>query len=100
MYDKLIVEELERVISEATYPDRPRRFMMPLELAERILSMLKAQEPKAPGVWKSQDEIVAGHYHEISVCPFCGFTTDMMSRRDMAYCPECGSYVPESEGRL
>lgn len=60
MYDKLIVEELERVISEATYPDRPRRFMMPLELAERILSMLKAQKPKAPGVLESQDETVAG----------------------------------------
>lgn len=38
-----VVKELERVIVDATYPDRPRGFMMPLELAERVLAALKAQ---------------------------------------------------------
>lgn len=39
-----VVKELERVIVDATYPDRPRGFMMPLELAERVLAALKVQE--------------------------------------------------------
>ena len=40
-----VVEGLEEVIAEAVYPDRPRKFMMSLELAEDALALLKAQEP-------------------------------------------------------
>lgn len=41
-----VVQKLEEVIAEAVYPDRPRKFMMPLELAEDALALLKAQEPR------------------------------------------------------
>lgn len=41
-----VIKELEEVIAEAVYPDRPRRFMMPMGLAERVLGLLKAQEPR------------------------------------------------------
>ena len=40
-----IIKELEDAITEATYPDRPRKFMMSLELAEKVLVLLKAQQP-------------------------------------------------------
>lgn len=39
-----VIKRLEEVIAEAVYPDRPRGFMMPLELAERVLAALKVQE--------------------------------------------------------
>lgn len=42
---KKVIEGLEEVIAEAVYPDRPRKFMMSLELAEDALALLKAQEP-------------------------------------------------------
>lgn len=41
-----VIQELKAVIAEATYPDRPRKFMIPLELAESALALLKAQEPR------------------------------------------------------
>lgn len=41
-----IVQKLEEVIAEAVYPDRPRKFMMSLELAEAALALLKEQEPR------------------------------------------------------
>lgn len=41
-----VIEGLEEVIAEAVYPDRPRKFMMSLELAEDALTLLKAQEPR------------------------------------------------------
>lgn len=43
---KKVIEGLEEVIAEAVYPDRPRKFMMSLELAEDALALLKAQEPQ------------------------------------------------------
>lgn len=43
-----VIKQLEEVITEATYPDRPRKFMMPLDLAEETLELLKAQEPVEP----------------------------------------------------
>jgi hypothetical protein len=43
---KDVINGLEEVIAEAVYPDRPRKFMMPLELAEDALALLKAQEPR------------------------------------------------------
>ena len=39
-----IIKELEDAITEATYPDRPRKFMMSLELAEKVLVLLKEQQ--------------------------------------------------------
>ena len=39
----ILINEFERVVADAAYPDRPRGFMMPLELAERVLAALKAQ---------------------------------------------------------
>ena len=91
-----VIEELEKVIAEAVYPDRPRKFMMSLELAENALALLRKMEPQKGGAWKSWDEVVAGHFHEVSECPDCGFTTDNMSREDMMYCPNCGRFLPES----
>lgn len=41
-----VINLLEKVIAEAVYPDRPRKFMMSLELAEDTLALLKAQEPR------------------------------------------------------
>jgi hypothetical protein len=41
-----VVQKLKKVITEAVYPDRPRKFMIPLELAEDALALLKAQEPR------------------------------------------------------
>lgn len=41
-----VIKGLEEVIAEAVYPDRPRKFMMSLELAEAALALLKAQEPR------------------------------------------------------
>ena len=48
-----VIKGLEEVIAEAVYPDRPRKFMMSLELAEDALALLKAQEPikPKPGLW-------------------------------------------------
>ena len=39
-----VISELTEVVAEATYPDRPRKFMMPLELAEQVLDLLKAHD--------------------------------------------------------
>ena len=41
-----VIKRLEEVIAEAVYPDRPRKFMMSLELAEDALALLKAQEAR------------------------------------------------------
>ena len=43
-----VIKGLEEVIAEAVYPDRPRKFMMSLELAEDALALLKAQELVEP----------------------------------------------------
>ena len=37
-----LISEFERVVADAAYPDRPRGFMMPMGLAERVLGLLKA----------------------------------------------------------
>lgn len=41
-----VIRELQTEIENATYPDRPRSFMFPLWLAEKVLELLKAQEPR------------------------------------------------------
>lgn len=41
-----VIEALQKEIDEATYPVRPRKFMFPLELAEQILALLEAPEPR------------------------------------------------------
>ena len=38
-----VIADLQNEIANAVYPDRPRRFMIPLELAEQALSLLKKQ---------------------------------------------------------
>lgn len=82
-----VIKGLEEVIAEAVYPDRPRKFMMPLELAEDALALLKAQEPVKPVVdidtWK---------------CGNCGHTLEhqqllgdnVLFHEQYNYCPECG----------
>lgn len=51
-----IIKELEDAISEATYPDRPRKFMMSLELAEKVLTLLKEQQPRVMTMEASEQE--------------------------------------------
>lgn len=41
-----VIRELQAEIDNAIYPDRPRRFMFPLWLAEKVLELLKEQEPR------------------------------------------------------
>ena len=41
-----LINEFERVVADAAYPDRPRGFMMPYELAEKILDLLSVREPR------------------------------------------------------
>lgn len=41
-----LISEFERVVADAAYPDRPRGFMMPYELAEKILDLLSVREPR------------------------------------------------------
>lgn len=41
MNKEKVIKAFEDIIKEETYPDRPRRFMMPMELAEQVLAMLK-----------------------------------------------------------
>ena len=41
-----VIWELQTEIDNAVYPDRPRRFMIPLWLAEKALAALKEQAPR------------------------------------------------------
>lgn len=41
-----VIMELQTEIDNAVYPDRPRRFMIPLWLAEKALAALKEQVPR------------------------------------------------------
>ncbi len=41
-----VIKELQESIADAVYPDRPRKFIMSLKLAEDALAILKAQEPR------------------------------------------------------
>jgi len=41
-----VIWELQTEIDNAVYPDRPRRFMIPLWLAEKALAALKEQVPR------------------------------------------------------
>jgi hypothetical protein len=41
-----VIRELQAEIDNAVYPDRPRRFMIPLWLAEKALAALKEQAPR------------------------------------------------------
>lgn len=85
-----VIKGLEEVIAEAVYPDRPRRFMMPMGLAERVLGLLKAQEPMKPvpaidddGDWLcgncyqsvvGEEELDASGFVPVkfNFCPNCG----------------------------
>ena len=79
-----VVEELEKVIAEAVYPDRPRKFMIPLELAENALALLKKQEPEYP-IHKQ------GKHGWFSYCPKCETILNHMARP--RYCDRCGQAV-------
>lgn len=76
-----VVEELEKVIAEAVYPDRPRKFMIPLELAESTLALLKKQEPQYPT--RKQ-----GKHGWFFYCPKCETILNDMARP--RYCDRCG----------
>ena len=54
-----VINGLEEAIAEAVYPDRPRKFMMSLELAEDALALLKMQEPNEDWISRKRlkDEI-------------------------------------------
>lgn len=78
------VEELEKVIAEAVYPDRPRKFMIPLELAENTLALLKKQEPQYPT--RKQ-----GKHGWFFYCPKCETILNDMARP--RYCDRCGQAV-------
>ena len=83
-----VVEELEKVIAEAVYPDRPRKFMISLELAENALALLKKQEPIKPlkmAVNHIRKEPVVFSY-ECPVC-MCGLQLHWV------VCPICGQAV-------
>ena len=83
-----VVEELEQVIADAAYPDRPRRFMMPMGLAERVLGLLKAKEPAQEPVeplvlevenkWEHSRKYLCGDCggsffgNKVNFCPWCG----------------------------
>lgn len=77
-----VVEELEKVIAEAVYPDRPRKFMISLELAENALALLKAQKPVKPvfdaGDGKTIGQFLCGKCHakigfgHPHFCWYCG----------------------------
>lgn len=79
-----VVEELEKVIAEAVYPDRPRKFMIPLELAENALVLLKKQEPQYPT--RKQ-----GKHGWFFYCPKCETILNDMARP--RYCDRCGQAV-------
>jgi len=85
-----VINGLEEVIAEAVYPDRPRKFMMPLELAEDALALLKAQEPVKPVVdidtWKCGN---CGHVLEHQQL----LGDNVLFHEQYNYCPECGRKV-------
>ena len=53
-----VIRELQTEVENATYPDRPRRFMFPLWLAEKVLELLKAQEPRLLTLDEIHDSMV------------------------------------------
>ena len=90
-YEK-IIKRLDEVIADAIYPDRPRKFMIPLELVEETLSLLKEYEPIAPDTTNAGDDSW--------VCSNCGnflYKKSWMAKtlRDNRpkYCSECGRKV-------
>ena len=84
-----IINGMEEVIAEAVYPDRPRKFMMPLELAEDALALLKAQEPVKPYAMYSE--------HTGTKWLVCGACNEPMNKtKDETwanFCPNCGRAV-------
>lgn len=65
-----VIEGLEEVIAEAVYPDRPRKFMMSLELAEDALALLKAQEPRVMTLEEAtEEEVVWYDWRTLGVRP-------------------------------
>lgn len=85
-----VIKALEEVIAEAVYPDRPRKFMMSLELAEDALALLKAREPVKPVVdidtWKCGN---CGHALEHQKL----LGDNVLFHEQYNYCPECGRAV-------
>lgn len=59
-----VIMELQTEIDNAVYPDRPRRFMIPLWLAEKALAALKEQVPRLMTL------------EEIKALPDCVFLED------------------------
>ena len=62
-----IIKELEDAITEATYTDRPRKFMMSLELAEKVLVLLKEQQPR---VMTAEELLAIGNVWEYNTPPY------------------------------
>lgn len=83
-----LINEFERVVADAAYPDRPRGFMMPMGLAERVLGLLKAKEPAQEPVeplvlevenkWERRKKHLCGDCggsffgNKVNFCPWCG----------------------------
>ena len=76
-----VIKAFEDIIKEETYPDRPRRFMMPLELAEQVLALLKEQEAKIEQLNRFVN----------------GFSRDAMP---VVRCKDCINCVKEPNGKL
>ena len=82
-----VIKGLEEVIAEAVYPDRPRKFMMLLELAEDALALLKAQEPVEP--YTKRDGRTTFFLCGGCNKPLCIAKDSYKPKR----CPECGREV-------
>ena len=84
---KKVIEGLEEVIAEAVYPDRPRKFMMSLELAEDALALLKEQEPVKPLILVKDAALSNGAKY---LCGKCGGS---FFHQKVNFCPWCGKVV-------
>lgn len=83
-----VIKELQESIADAVYPDRPRKFMISLELAENALALLKAQEPKMViGVAEIYKDIWLGN------CPSCDQSIVSNVNKSTKYCRFCGQAV-------
>ena len=85
-----VINGLEEVIAEAVYPDRPRKFMMPLELAEDALALLRSeasvQEPVEPTISGDADGPCGNWWYQ------CGKCKEAIDYHDK-YCRNCGQAV-------
>ena len=52
-------------------------------------------EPVKHGHWIVEGEIVAGHYHQISCCSYCGWTSDDYYMNEANFCLNCGTKMDE-----